>query len=80
VDVLVQRDGEERLFNVRVAARPEDEPMEIVEPVPEGEPILNPLTDAAREQQEDTLETRETEAEGEAQGPPSRNGDSETGS
>ena len=80
VDVLVQRDGEERLFNVRVAARPEDEPMEIVEPVPAGEPILNPLTDAAREQQEETSGTRETEAEREAQGPPSRDGDSETGS
>ncbi|NBD38383.1 MAG: PDZ domain-containing protein, partial [Verrucomicrobia bacterium] len=67
VDVVVERDGEERVYNVRVAARPENEPMEIVEPVPAGEPILNPLTEEARQKQQEAAEARSSAAEGDPQ-------------
>lgn len=43
VDVRVEREGEERRFSVQVDARPEDEPMQIYEPVNPDDPIWNPL-------------------------------------
>ena len=42
VDVVIQRAGETRRFSIKVDARPEDEPMEIREPVRPPPPI-NPL-------------------------------------
>ena len=42
VDVLIQRNGETRRFNVKMAARPENEPMQIIEPAgpePDVEPV-----------------------------------------
>jgi serine protease Do len=44
VDVRVDRAGEARRFSVKVEARPDDEPMQVVEPV-EPEPPINPLND-----------------------------------
>lgn len=44
VEVIVQRDGEQRRFSITVASRPEDEPMEIMEPSRLPPPI-NPLKD-----------------------------------
>lgn len=51
VDVAVERDGEERRFSIKVAARPDDEPMEIREPVDEVESnyIASPLKETAGE-------------------------------
>ncbi|MGC9450552.1 MAG: S1C family serine protease [Oceanipulchritudo sp.] len=42
VDVRVLREGEMRRFNIKVAARPENEPMEVVETVP-PEPPIEPI-------------------------------------
>lgn len=47
VDVRVERDGEERRFSVQVEARPEDEPMQVYEPVNPEDPIKNPLKESA---------------------------------
>lgn len=72
VDVQVERNGEERLFNVRVAARPEDEPMEIVEPVRSKTTIRNPLKREAQQKQKDeaTASDDKEEAKEEKAGDP----------
>ena len=42
VDVRVEREGQSRLFSVKVSARPENEPMQVVEPSPPA-PAIQPL-------------------------------------
>ena len=54
VDVQVLRDGETRLFSVRTAPRPVDEPMEIRDAEPDPEPI-NPIKEAPEEEPEGTI-------------------------
>lgn len=48
VDVTVRREGESRRFSVRIAARPENEPMQVVEPV-DPEPAIEPIKEASTE-------------------------------
>lgn len=42
VDVHIEREGEQRRFSVKVSARPEDEPMQVVEPN-EPDPPVEPV-------------------------------------
>jgi hypothetical protein len=52
-----------------------------VEPVPAGEPILNPLTEEARQKQQEAAEARSSAAEGDPQeGPADEDGDPGNGS
>lgn len=56
VQVRVTRDGSEREVNVRIAARPDDEPLEIVRPLP-SEDLLQPISPVrTSEATEDDLE------------------------
>jgi serine protease Do len=60
VDITIEREGERRRFSVRITARPEDEPMQIVEPrdsdtgteaetgsAPAGSPLKEPVAEPA---------------------------------
>jgi serine protease Do len=49
VEVTVQRAGDTRRFSIKVESRPDDEPMEIVEPLPPAPPI-NPLKEKSTEE------------------------------
>ena len=44
VDVLVRRAGEPRRFSVRITSRPENEPMQVIEPV--DPPPVNPIKES----------------------------------
>lgn len=48
VDVRVSRQGEVRRFSVKIDSRPEDEPMEVVEPAP-PEPPIQPIKEPGAE-------------------------------
>jgi serine protease Do len=51
VDVTVLREGETRRFSVKIAARPENEPMQVIEPaVPE--PPIEPIKEESPEDEE----------------------------
>lgn len=39
VDVRVRREGEPRTFSIKVAARPDDEPIQVLQPVDQEEPV-----------------------------------------
>ena len=48
VEVTVQRGGEPRRFSITIESRPDDEPMEIIEPAPLP-PAINPLKEKSEE-------------------------------
>jgi len=54
VDVRVKRDGELRTFSIKVAARPENEPIRIIEPVEERQPV-EPVKTPSQEDDETAL-------------------------
>ena len=51
VDVRVKRGAETRRFSVKVASRPENEPMQVVEPV-EPSPPINPIKEKVSDEDE----------------------------
>ena len=45
VDVVVERDGASRRFSVKIAARPENEPMQVID-APDPEPVIEPIKES----------------------------------